>query len=204
MRNPACWVYRPGSDQGPHGAHKTAHRGHDRLILLGPKAQEVLRPYLGTKLGAYCFSPAQAEARRSVERRQYRKTPLTPSQRARKPKAKRKRGPRDRYDVTSYRNAIYRACDRAFPPPAPLARRADETRRQCQARLTAEQKEELRAWQRKNRWHPNRPRHSRATELRSHGLDVTKTILGHSKVETSQVYAEKDLAAAVELVSKIG
>jgi len=33
---------------------------------------------------------------------------------------------------------------------------------------------------------------------------VVKTVLGHSKVETSQIYAEKDLAAAVALVSKIG
>jgi site-specific recombinase XerD len=47
-------------------------------------------------------------------------------------------------------------------------------------------------------------RHSRATELRPHGLDVTKTILGHTKVETTQVYAEKDLAAAMELVARIG
>jgi hypothetical protein len=33
---------------------------------------------------------------------------------------------------------------------------------------------------------------------------VVKTILGHTKVETTQIYAEKDLAAAMELVSKIG
>jgi hypothetical protein len=35
-------------------------------------------------------------------------------------------------------------------------------------------------------------------------LDVTKTILGHSKVETTQIYAEKDVAAAMELVARIG
>jgi site-specific recombinase XerD len=62
----------------------------------------------------------------------------------------------------------------------------------------------VRKWRREHRWHPNRLRHSRATELRSHGLDVVKTILGHSRVETSQIYSEKDLAAAVEVVSKIG
>jgi integrase len=38
------WRYRPGSDQGPHGKHKTAHRGRARVILIGPRAQEVLRP----------------------------------------------------------------------------------------------------------------------------------------------------------------
>ena len=36
--------------------------------------------------------------------------------------------------------------------------------------------------------------------MRPHGLDVTKTILGHSKVETTQIYAEKDLAAAMVYV----
>ena len=34
------WVYRPGSDQGPEGDHKTAHHGHERTVLIGPRAQE--------------------------------------------------------------------------------------------------------------------------------------------------------------------
>jgi integrase len=91
MSSPGCWVYRPGSDQGPHGKHKTAHEEKDRLVLIGPRAQEVLWPYLGTKLDAYCFSPSESERRRSADRRQIRKTPLTPSQRARAPKTGRKR-----------------------------------------------------------------------------------------------------------------
>ena len=53
-------------------------------------------------------------------------------------------------------------------------------------------------------WSPNRLRHNRATELRPFGLDMAKTILGHTKVETTQVYAERDLQAAMELVAKIG
>jgi integrase len=28
------WRYRPGSDQGPHGAHKNAWRGQDRVVIL--------------------------------------------------------------------------------------------------------------------------------------------------------------------------
>jgi integrase len=204
MRNPSCWVYRPGSDRGRHGTHKTAHHGHDRIILIGPKAQEILRPYLGTKLDAYSFCPATAEAERQAERRRNRKTPMTPSQKKRRPKPNPKRPKRGRYDVNSYRNAIYRACDKAFPAPAPLARLPGEKKKAWLARLTAEQQAELDAWQKAHRWHPNQLRHSRATELRPHGLDVTKTILGHTKVETTQVYAEKDLAAAMELVSRIG
>jgi integrase len=209
MSNPACWVYRPGSDQGEHGAHKTAHADKDRLILIGPRAQEVLRPFLGTKLDAYCFDPSESERRRGADRREARKTPLTPSQRIRKPKAGRKRAPGERYQVTSYRNAIYRACDRAFPLPEQLAPWQDDGgKRECRAawwaRLTAEERGAVRAWRRAHRWHPNRLRHSRATELRRYGLDVVKTILGHTKVETTQIYSEKDLAAAMEVVAKIG
>jgi integrase len=159
----SVWLYRPEG-------HKTEHHGHDRIILIGPKAQEVLRPYLGTKVDAYCFSPARSEAERSVVRRENRKTPLTPSQRKRRRKPKRLRAPGDRYDTITYRQAIRRACEKAHVTP----------------------------------WGPNRLRHNRATELRAHGLDVAKTILGHEKVETTQVYAEKDLAAAIEVVAKTG
>jgi integrase len=169
----------------------------------------VLRPYLGTEPDAYCFSPANSERGRSLERRQARQTPLTPSQGARRPIFGRRRPPQDRYPVTSYRNAIYRACDRAFRLPQQLAPRMQddgkpESRAAWWARLTEEERTAVRAWRRGHRWHPNRLRHSRATELRRYGLDVVKTILGHSKVETTQVYAEKDMAAAMELVARIG
>ena len=82
--------------------------------------------------------------------------------------------------------------------------RAKESAREWRARLTPEQRADLRRWRKEHRWSPNRLRHSRATELRPYGLDVAKTVLGHSKVETTEVYAEKDLAAAMELMGRIG
>ncbi len=205
--DPACWVYRPGSDEGRHGAHKTAHHGHDRLIFVGPRAQAILRPYLGTEEDAYCFRPADAVAARNAKQRQLRKTPLYPShvkRLAAKRSASPKRAPRDCYDTHSYRQAIERACDRAFPPEGHLARRKGESLKEWQSRLTAEEREELRRWRSDHRWHPNQLRHSRATELRPHGLDITKTVLGHSKVETSLIYAEKDIQAAMQLMARIG
>jgi integrase len=214
MQDRSCWVYRPGSDHGPYGRHKTAHHRHERLIFIGPKAQQVLRPYLGTKPDAYCFSPAEAEAEavRAANRRKGRKTPLYASHLARmaaKRKPKPQRAPGDRYDTGSYRRAIRRACDMAHPLPERLGPRRQEdgkleSRAAWWARLTVEEQNEVRVWRRDHRWHPNQLRHSRATELRRHGLDVAKTILGHSKVETTQIYAEKDLKAAMELVGKIG
>jgi integrase len=183
--NPRCWVYRPGSDQGHHGAHKTAHHGHDRTILIGPKAQSVLRPFLDRGADAYCFVPAESEQRRNAIKRMSRRSPMTPSQRARKPKTRRRRAPGDRYDTHGYRRAIKRACVRAT-----VARLQVGPIRPCDV---------------VPQWSPNRLRHSRATELRAvAGLDVAKTVLGHSKIETTLLYAEKDLAAAMELVAKIG
>jgi integrase len=164
MTNPACWVYRPEK-------HKTEHLGRDRMVFIGPKAQQVLLPFLGTKVDAYCFCPAASEQRRNAERTASRRTPLSLTRKARKKSGpRRRRAPGDRYDTNSYRRAIARACLKAEVPP----------------------------------WGPNRLRHSRATELRPYGLDLAKTILGHAKVETTQIYAEKDLIAAMELVSRIG
>jgi hypothetical protein len=54
-------------------------------------------------------------------------------------------------------------------------------------------------------WAPNRLRHSCGAELRHlAGLDVAKTVLGRRKVETTELYAKKDTAAAMELMARVG
>jgi integrase len=109
------WLYRPGSDQGPAGAHKTAHRGHQRIIAIGPQAQEVLRPFLKTDLYAYVFSPRDAVASLRAEQRHARRTKVQPSQVDRRLK-KPKRQPGDRYRTLTYAVAIARACRKAEVP----------------------------------------------------------------------------------------
>jgi integrase len=109
-KSKGVWTYRPHS-------HKTEHRDRERRIFIGPKGQRVLRPYLHRDPGAYCFSPAEAEAERNAERRSNRKTPMTPSQRKRIPKKKRKRPPKERYTKDSYRRAVVRACLKAGVEP---------------------------------------------------------------------------------------
>lgn len=52
-------------------------------------------------------------------------------------------GPGDRYDAASYRRAIRRACDCAFPPPQELSVWEDETPRQWRDRLSDRQKQQL-------------------------------------------------------------
>ena len=104
------WVYTPWT-------HKTEHHGHVRRIAIGPMAQAVLRPFVKPDdPTAYVFIPKEAVAAVRAERQRKRKTPLTPSQRARKPKSKPKRTAGDQYTKSSYENAIARACVRACVP----------------------------------------------------------------------------------------
>jgi integrase len=105
----AEWVYTPAS-------HKTEHRGKRRTVYLGPRTQAVVRPWLTPELSAYLFSPRAAVAAQGVARRAARKTPMTPSQRARARKARPKRAPGDRYTPGSYRHAVSRACEKAGVP----------------------------------------------------------------------------------------
>ena len=51
-RSEEVWVYMPAS-------HKTEHHDRDRVVYIGPQAQEILRPYLQRPADAYCFSPAE-------------------------------------------------------------------------------------------------------------------------------------------------
>jgi integrase len=94
------WTYRPAT-------HKAQHRGKDRRIFIGPKAQQILCPFLKRDSESYCFSPRDAEAERSTKRRQNRKSPMTPSQAARAMK----RVFRERYTKDTYGRAIRRACE---------------------------------------------------------------------------------------------
>src|SRR5437762_8652985 len=101
------WLYRPGSDQGPAGKHKTAWRGHQRVIPIGPRGQAILRPYLKTDLSAYLFSPRESMAAFRAEQRRNRKTKVQPSQIDRR-KRKPKKCLGERYRVSSYALAIAR------------------------------------------------------------------------------------------------
>jgi integrase len=109
------WLYRPGSDKGPHGTHKTAHRGQDRIIPIGPRGQEIIRGWLKPDLYTYLFSPRETMDALRLKQRQERKTKVQPSQMNRR-KRKPKRKPGDRYRVGSYAVAIARACEKAGVP----------------------------------------------------------------------------------------
>jgi integrase len=103
------WRYTPES-------HKTEHHGRERTIFLGPQAQAVLKPWLRTELSAYLFSPREAMEECRAKRRENRKTPMTPSQKARTRKQKPSKQPGERYDTGSYGHAIKYGCKKAGIP----------------------------------------------------------------------------------------
>ncbi len=145
-RSGEIWTYRPES-------HKTEHKGRSRTIYIGPKAQEILRPYLfGDDLP--CF-----------------RSPRSPKG----------------LNTRSFRDRIHYACDRAFPPPTPLAG------------------EPLKVWQSSHRWCPNQLRHAAATEIRARfGLEAAQVTLGHSRADVTQVYAERDQSKGIAVAKAVG
>ncbi len=203
--------------------HKTAHHGHDRRIYLGPKAQAIVKGFLaGRPVEAFIFSPAEAEAERREEAHCRRTTPLSCGNRPGMNRtAAPERAPADCYTVASYRRAISRACDEAFPPPEHLRpaivermvrgklRKRRETAEQFGRRMKkpehAQDLADLEAWRRDHRWHPHRLRHNAATALRKeYGLETARIILGHRSAAITEVYAELDHAKAIDVIGKVG
>ena len=193
-RNGDVWRYIPAS-------HKTEHRNRQRVILVGPKAQAVLCRYLARGAEMYCFRPIDSESKRRAEQHANRKTPINAGNRPGSNRKQRpKRTPTDRYSVDSYRRAIERGCDRAFPLPTQVARAKGETTSQWRKRLSDIDREIVAEHYRKYRWSPNRLRHAAATEIRQQfGLEAAQVVLGHSKADVTQVYAERDLGKGVEV-----
>jgi integrase len=178
-RDADVWEYRPAT-------HKTEHHGRERVIFIGPKAQAVLRPYLLRAADAFCFSPAESEAKRRAEQRDARKSKVQPSQQNRR-KPNPLRTPRQRYTKDGYHRAIQRACDQAFPPPEDLS------------------EDQAKAWRREHRWSPHRVRHTVATEIRRlHGIEAAQVTLGHARADVTQVYAERDLSKAAMIMRQLG
>jgi len=167
--------------------HKNDWRGHERIVAIGPQGQEVLQPFLDRQEDEFLFSPREAFewrlARREICFKKQRKTPVYPSElRARESAKKTRRNRRrrrstgDHYDSRSY----WRALDYAF-------------------KKAAAEGNEL------ARWFPNQLRHSRATELRKkYGVEGSRVSLGHAKVESTQIYAEKDVALAIQIALETG
>jgi integrase len=175
-RSKPVWRFRPTR-------HKTAWHGYERVIYFGPKAQEVLRPFLKLDLQAYLFTPADGVAWHNTRRP--RKTPMTPSHRRRAEEAVGQEL-HPIYNRTSYARAIAGGTD-AADRWAHGGRVCTDTER-----LIA-------------RWNPHRLRHSAGTRYRHEGdFEAAKIVLGHRSDSMTALYAERDERKAEAIVARIG
>ena len=173
-RSASPWEYRPRT-------HKTAHRGHERVIYIGPKAQAVLTDWLRADPEAFLFQPREAAA---AVREAGQVAGRSDSDRARAARNKRaadasKRGgrprnrrlPGERYTPGRLGHAVGRACQRA----------------------------EI------EHWHPHQLRHAAATELRREiGIEAARVVLGHRSPGMAELYAEVDRKKAAAAMARIG
>ena len=163
-RDGDVWEYVPES-------HKGEHHNRQRRIFIGKRGQAILIPWLDRDPQSYCFSPKEAREAFDAERSRNRKTPTTPSSRARKRKQNPERKPGNHYTTHSYGYAIRKACEKAGVP----------------------------------HWSPNQLRHARGTTIRKrYGLEASQVVLGHSKADVTQIYAERDFELARRIMREIG
>ncbi len=203
-QNGDVWLYRPHD-------HKTAHHDKDRVIYLGPRAQAIVSSFMGHKVDGYLFSPIEAEAARREAMHAARVTPLSCGN---VPGTNRRWSPmRDRYDPNSYRRAVQRGCDAAFPPHPRLSRQRVagkkgtrwETKQEWSARLGEDGWQRVKEWQRDHRFHPHQLRHNYATSIRQQfGIEAAQILLGHGSAIVTEVYAERDIKKATDVVMKVG
>ena len=127
------------------------------------------------------FSPKASEEWRNERRREERRSPMTPSQKRRKPKKNPKRAKRDQYDTASYRRAIKYGITKVN-------------------RIRGAEGKPLIP-----SWYPLQLRHSRATELNElYGIEAAAVSLGHAHADVTKVYAERNLKLAIDVATKTG
>jgi integrase len=205
-RSNSLWCWRPRK-------HKNTHRGHDRLIFLGPQAKVVIRPFLrvtcplcgATDLpgrlawrGELCGPCADHCEEEGI---------CGPWQLVLPPGDYYLLNPRDCVAYLHARRAANRKTRRT--PSEGARRRKPYPKRQPAERYNRRSYRQavLRACRRAGvaAWSPLQLRHTAATRIRSrYGVEVARVILGHTRVETSQIYAERDLGKAAEVMREIG
>ncbi|MBK7875944.1 MAG: site-specific integrase [Planctomycetes bacterium] len=170
-RSGTVWFYRPRT-------HKSEHHGRERVIPLGPRAQDVLKKFTARVPAPDpelpLFSPRDALAEMRAARKQARRTPLWPSherRQARDRKRQPEKQPSESYTPNSLQGAVRRAC--------------------VSAGVLL--------------WSPNQLRHAAATRIRKErGLEAARTVLGHASAAVTEIYAEIDTQLAAKTMAELG
>lgn len=94
-----------------------------------------------------------------------------------------------------------RGCEIAFGMPEHLRKPPKDLTDDQRAALL----QEAAAWRANHVWSPHQLRHSAATEIRhKHGLEAAQVVLGHSRINVTEIYAEKNRGLAERVVREVG
>ncbi len=214
-RSGEVWLYQLSR-------HKTTHHGKKRVIPLGPRARALITSFitngkpppagfeaidLNDQTARLVAADAYQEAGREKDAHLLRSSvpvvmvggcvvdPTLPLF-----------SPREAREA---RYRAQRANRKSRVPPSQVDRSSKNPKRVVGSRYTSESYAHAvqRAVEKAGlpRWHPNQIRHLFATEVRSaHGLEAAQVLLGHSRADVTQVYAERNLALAVKVAEAMG
>jgi integrase len=213
------WVYRPTH-------HKTTHHGKTRTIHLGPRAQALIATFLrgsnppsdgwkhvrlndpDQRDARLVMADAYQDAGRERDAELLRDTGRTvvtvsgcvvdPTLTLFSP-----------YRAREERFRAYRQTRQSKIQPSQLKRRKEKPKLVPAAEYTPHTyAHAVRVAAQKAgtpHWHPNQLRHLFATEVRKeYGLEAAQVLLGHSRADVTQVYAERNERLAAEVVARIG
>jgi integrase len=223
--NPDVWLYRPGS-------HKTEHHDIHRVVFLGPKAQQVLLPFL--------FAPALTDpAILELVAEVLKKRVVSPELERQLERQGIRWRESEAYcfqpvEAMAEFRAKQRSNRKSKVQPSQQDRRARKPKRKpgnhyvvtgsyghavtrgikaANQERACERCKPLPADQRCAKcqadvipsWHVNQLRHTFATIARKQfGLEASQVLLGHQYADVTQVYAERNHTLAAQVAAKIG
>lgn len=154
--------------------HKTKHHGKERIVMIGPKGRAVIESFVA---GGTVVDPS---------------APLFSPRRMRCERFAEMRAARKTSVQPSQANRSNRC------PVRPVGELFTPRLYSCIIRRAA-----IRAGVAP--WHPNQLRHAFATVVRrEHGLEAAQVLLGHSRADVTQIYAERNADLASSVAARLG
>lgn len=181
-RELATWIYTPKH-------HKTEHHGkkHKRVIAIGPRGQEILRPYvlrISFTPEALCFPTARGGM---YSKDVYNRLIA--------------RGCEIAFDMPA---ELREAAIRKLKGQLKRGDLSPDDRGKIEQQA-AELEALAAAWRARHCWSPNQLRHAAATEIYERfGKEAAQEVLGHSREKTTEEYISKRLKKASAVMQEVG
>jgi integrase len=154
--------------------HKTAHRGKVRVVPIGPRARAVIEDFLAGATLAPDV-PVFSPARDREERFREMRAARKCKVYPSQPGGRQKAKPR-RVPSAEYHPHAYTTAIGVACEKGGIPH-----------------------------WHPNQLRHLFGTDVRrGYGIEAAQVLLGHTRADVTQVYAERNLGLAVKVAAEIG